>query len=158
MTTNDTVIKACDYSNPEHLEAIATLINAYIQDDMGGGTPLSPPQKLRLIDGLNKHPAAIVLLAQTGGVYTGLLVAFENFSTFTAQPMINIHDLIVLKECRGKGAGRRLMEAVISIAKEKKCSRVTLEVRKDNVPAQYLYKSLGFKETEPGMFYWRKSL
>ncbi|MDR2626840.1 MAG: GNAT family N-acetyltransferase [Dysgonamonadaceae bacterium] len=154
----NTIIKVCNYADARQREALATLIDAYIRDDMGGGTPLSPTGKMHLIDGLSNHPSAIVLLAQTGGLYTGLLVAFENFSTFTARPMINIHDIIVLPEYRGKGIGRRLMEVVIRIAEEKKCSRLTLEVRKDNLPAQHLYQTLGFDEAEPGMFYWRKTI
>jgi ribosomal protein S18 acetylase RimI-like enzyme len=156
MTTVD--IKICDYSNTEHLQAIAALINAYIADEMGGGKPLSKLEQLRLIEGLNNHPKSIVFLAETEGVFVGLLTAFENFSTFTVKPMVNIHDIIVLKEYRGKGIGRQLMNAVIREAENRSCSRVTLEVRKDNANAQNLYKSLGFEETEPSMFYWRKQI
>jgi ribosomal protein S18 acetylase RimI-like enzyme len=151
-------VTACDYSNPEHLEAIASLINAYIGDEMGGGKPLSQVEQLRLVEGLNNQPKSIVLLAETDGVFAGLLTAFENFSTFTVKPMVNIHDIFVLKEYRGKGIGRQLMNALISEAKNRGSSRVTLEVRKDNNNAQALYKSLGFDETDPEMFYWRKYL
>jgi ribosomal protein S18 acetylase RimI-like enzyme len=125
---------------------------------MGGGKPLSKPEQLRLIDGLNEHPKSIVLLARTEGIFTGLLTAFENLSTFTAKPMINIHDVIVLKEYRSQGVGRQLMNAILTEAENRKCSRITLEVRKDNIIAQNLYKSLGFDETNPEMFYWRKNL
>ena len=148
----------CDYTDTDHLEAIGNLLNAYIADDMGGGEPLNPIQKLRLVDGLNQHPTSIVLLAQIDDAFCGLLIAFENFSTFTVSPMINIHDVIVLPEYRGNGVGKYLLESVIRKGKQQKASRVTLEVRKDNVAAQYLYKSLGFDETEPPMHYWRKTL
>jgi ribosomal protein S18 acetylase RimI-like enzyme len=151
-------ITACDYSNPEHLNAIASLINAYIDDEMGGGKPLSQIEQLRLVEGLNNHPKSIVFLAETAGIFAGLLTAFENFSTFTVKPMVNIHDIFVLKEYRGKGVGRQLMNALISEAKNRGSSRVTLEVRKDNNKAQALYKSLEFEETDPEMFYWRKYL
>jgi ribosomal protein S18 acetylase RimI-like enzyme len=158
MTTIETQITLCNYSNQEHLQAITTLIDAYIRDEMGGGKPMSKQEQLRLVDGLNSHPKSIVLLAKTDSVFVGLLTAFENFSTFTAKPMINIHDVIVLKEYRSKGIGRQLMNAVIAEAESRKCSRITLEVRKDNITAQSLYKSLRFDETNPGMFYWRKNL
>jgi ribosomal protein S18 acetylase RimI-like enzyme len=156
MTTVN--ITTCDYSNPEHLKAIASLINIYINDEMGGGEPLSPEEQIRLVEGLRNHPKSIVLLAETEGIFAGLLTAFENFSTFTVKPMVNIHDVIVLKEFRGKGIGRQLMNALISEADKRGSSRVTLEVRKDNFNAQALYQSLGFEETEPEMFYWRKYL
>jgi GNAT superfamily N-acetyltransferase len=158
MITTETIIKHCDYSDTKQLRAVATLIDAYICDDMGGGDPLSPINRLRLVDGLNSHPTSIVLLAETRREYTGLLVAFENFSTFTARPMINIHDIIVLPEYRLQGIGRRLMETLVGLAEEKNCSRISLEVRKDNPAAQHLYRTLGFKEADPEMFYWRKIL
>jgi ribosomal protein S18 acetylase RimI-like enzyme len=151
-------IKLCNYSNPAHLQAVTILIDAYIKDEMGGGKPLSKSEQLRLVDGLNSHPKAIVLLAETNNAFVGLLTAFENFSTFTAKPMINIHDVFILQEYRGKGIGRQLMNAVISEAESRKCTRITLEVRDDNVKAQSLYKSLGFDETDPRLFYWRKNL
>jgi ribosomal protein S18 acetylase RimI-like enzyme len=154
MTTVNITI--CDYAKPGHLNAITSLINAYIADEMGGGKPLSKPEQLLLVEGLNNHPKSIVLLAQIGDVFVGLLTAFENFSTFSAKPMVNIHDVIVLKEYRSKGIGRQLMNAIVNEAEKRKCSRITLEVRKDNVNAQNLYKSLGFEESE--MFYWRKYL
>jgi ribosomal protein S18 acetylase RimI-like enzyme len=151
-------VSACNYSNPEHQQAIVSLINAYIDDEMGGGNPLSEQEQIRLVEGLNNHPKSIVFLAETDGVFVGLLTAFENFSTFTVKPMINIHDVIVLKTYRGKGIGRQLMNALISEAENRGSSRLTLEVRKDNPTAQNLYKSLGFKDTDPSMFYWRKYL
>ncbi|MDR1553636.1 MAG: GNAT family N-acetyltransferase [Prevotellaceae bacterium] len=151
-------ITVCNYSDPAHREAIASLINAYIDDEMGGGVLLSQEEQQRMIDGLSAHPKSIVLLACDADVFVGMLTAFENFSTFTAQPMINIHDVFVLNDWRGKGVGRKLMNAIIAEAGKRKCSRITLEVRKDNVKAQNLYQSLGFDEAGHGMFYWRKYL
>jgi GNAT superfamily N-acetyltransferase len=87
-----------------------------------------------------------------------MLVAFENFSTFTVSPMINIHDVIVLKEYRGKNVGRSLLNAIINMAENRGCSRITLEVREDNRVAQHLYKSMGFDTPVPMMYYWRKNL
>ena len=154
----ETKIIRCDYSDPEHRKAVIALIDAYIQDEMGDGIPLSEQEQTDLVEGLKNHPKALVFLAETQGVFTGLLTAFENFSTFTARPMMNIHDVMVLKEYRKKGIGRSLMNAVIEEAEKRNCSRITLEVRKDNLPAQNLYHDLGFYEPEPGMFYWRKYL
>jgi len=158
MTTVELDIVACDFCEPSHLTAIGGLLNAYIADQMGGGLPLTPLQQLRLVDGLNNHPTAIVLLATLDKEPVGMVVAFENFSTFTVKPMINIHDLIVYPQYRGLGIGRKLMDAVIEKAKQKECSRVTLEVRHDNIKAQTLYVSLDFQEADPPMYYWRKNL
>lgn len=158
MKNIDIEIIKCDFSNADCLDAIGDLMNAYIQDNMGGGNPLSHMEKLRLVDGLNQHPTSIVLLARVSDMFCGLLIAFENFSTFSVKPMINIHDLIVLPELRNSGIGYKLLDSIIEIAEKRGCSRVTLEVRNDNITAQSLYQKKGFKETEPPMFYWRKNL
>ncbi|MBP1640579.1 MAG: GCN5-related N-acetyltransferase [Bacteroidetes bacterium] len=158
MTTTEIEITDCDFCNPDHLSAIGDLLNSYIADPMGGGEPLNKLQQLRLVDGLNNHPTAIVLLALADERPAGMLVAFENFSTFTVKPMVNIHDLIVNPDFRELGIGRKLMEAIEVRAREKGCSRITLEVRHDNVKAQALYVNLDFQEADPPMYYWRKTL
>ncbi|MDR2621462.1 MAG: GNAT family N-acetyltransferase [Dysgonamonadaceae bacterium] len=158
MKNPDITVRECDYANPEDRNAIGKLINAYIADEMGGGAPLASPQQSRLAEALRQHPKSIVLLACIGEIRCGMLVAFENFSTFTVSPMINIHDVIVLKEYRGKNVGRSLLDAIINTAENRGCSRITLEVREDNRVAQHLYKSVGFDTTVPGMYYWRKNL
>jgi ribosomal protein S18 acetylase RimI-like enzyme len=159
MTTQiETKVIPCQYSDPRHVEAVARLINAYIQDAMGGGEVLLDEGQARLIDGLARHPKSIVLLAETNGQFCGLLTAFENFATFAARPMINVHDLIVLQAYRGQGVGRKLLEAVVHEAGKRHCCRITLEVRHDNYVAQQLYQTMGFHDADPALFYWRKPI
>jgi GNAT superfamily N-acetyltransferase len=158
MKNTDITVRKCVYANVDDLNALGELINSYIDDSMGGGERLGKEQQLRLAEALRLHPASIVLLACIGDIRCGLLVAFENFSTFSVRPMINIHDLIVLEKYRGCGIGRSLMNAIIKIAGERLCSRITLEVRKDNLLADRLYKSLGFASPDPAMDYLRKNL
>mgnify|MGYP000961122964 CR=1 FL=1 len=154
MTDPEITVHECSYSDVDDLKNVGRLINAYIEDEMGGGEMLNGIQSLRLV---NEHPKSIVLLAEQNGQCCGLLIAFENIATFTATPMINIHDIIVLKTCRQKGVGKSLMEALFSIAQQRQCSRITLEVREDNKVAQRLYEKMGFGATEPPMLYWRKN-
>jgi ribosomal protein S18 acetylase RimI-like enzyme len=154
----NTKLFTCDYANTAHIKAVASLMNAYISDEMGGGKPLDENEQIRLVKGLEKHPKSVVILAETDGIFSGLLTAFENFATFSACPMINIHDVFVLKKYRGKGIGRKLMQAIAEEAENRGCSRITLEVRDDNINAQKLYLSEGFAETKPNHYYWRKYL
>ncbi|MDR2099195.1 MAG: GNAT family N-acetyltransferase [Campylobacteraceae bacterium] len=151
-------IEHCDYNNPKHTSALKTLLNAYIADEMGGGRVLDEKSSALLIKALASHERAIVLLLSSEGEFTGLLTAFENIATFSAKPMINIHDIVVLKKYRGCGMGRMLMNALIDEAKKRGCARISLEVREDNKIAQNLYKSMDFKDSEPKMLYWRKEL
>ena len=53
-------------------------------------------------------------------------------------------NIAVLPEYRGRGVGRRLMEALMQYAANLGVSYMTLEVRAGNKKAQALYTSLGF--------------
>ncbi|MDD2799029.1 MAG: GNAT family N-acetyltransferase [Bacteroidales bacterium] len=158
MNTQKTIISDFNFELPYHRETMGTLMNGYIADEMGGGDLLSPQQQIELVEGLRNHPKAIAILAETDGKPSGLIVAFENFSTFSVRPMLNIHDVFVVPEFRGLGIGRLLMNAIVDKAKEHKCSRISLEVRHDNTTAQKLYQSIDFHDTEPPMYFWRKYL
>jgi ribosomal protein S18 acetylase RimI-like enzyme len=83
-------------------------------------------------------------LAWLAGRAVGVAVCFTGFSTFTAKPLVNIHDLAVTSGCQGRGVGRRLLEAVEAKALSFGCGKLTLEVREDNTGAQRLYRRLGF--------------
>lgn len=152
----ETIIKELNLNDERHQQIVATLINGYIADEMGGGTLLDAKGQQLLVEGLKSHPKVVAVFAETDGEPSGLIVAFENFSTFSVAPMLNIHDVFVKTEFRGYGIGRQLMNKIIELAKVRNCSRITLEVRHDNTPAQELYKSLDFHDTEPPMFFWRK--
>lgn len=148
----------CDFTNEEHCKQLAALINQYIADPMGGGAPLTPIQQLRLVDGLANHPSSFVLFILSDEQILGLATCFINFSTFSAKQVINIHDLIIDQRYRGKGLGRELIQAIEVIANERKCGKITLEVRADNYTAKKLYYDHGFTEGKSKMYFWRKEL
>lgn len=155
---NIEIIK-CDLYNPEHEKAEIELMRIYMNDKMGDHTPLSDQQNKQLIDGLKKMPTAMILLARYNGQYVGLTNSFVGFSTFAVKKLINIHDVIVHPNYRGLGIGKALIQENIRIAShEMDCAKITLEVRHDNSTAQNLYKSLGFKECDPKMFFWALNL
>ena len=52
----------------------------------------------------------------------------------------------VLPAYRGRGIGRRLLEACIAKAWDQGITRIELEVRADNEPAIALYRALGFEQ------------
>ncbi len=155
MTTE---IIQCDFKNKEHRQMLVELTEAYMADPMGGEEIMKDEIKNQLVNGLSEHPACMVLFALADKHYAGIITSYVNFSTFKAKPYFNVHDIAVKKEFRGMGIGRKLLERVIEIAQERDFCKVTLEVRDDNNNAQHLYNSLGFKECEPKMFFWTKTL
>jgi len=138
-------IVEADLSLAEHQEAVLAMVDAYSRDAMGNGKPLDRDVRTRLIPGLQKHPTTLIFLAFDGVQPIGAAVCFIGFSSFAAKPIINIHDFVVLPTSRGKGIGRRLLEAVEAKARELGCCKLTLEVMDKNHQAVRMYQAAGFE-------------
>ena len=139
-------IVEADLNRTEHQQAVVDMINAYSMDPMGDGEPLPEEIRAALIPGLQQHPTTLIFLAYEGEKAIGIAVCFRGFSTFAARPLINIHDLSVLPDYRGKGVGRRLLEAVEWKARELGCCKLTLEVLENNHKARKIYEAAGFAQ------------
>jgi ribosomal protein S18 acetylase RimI-like enzyme len=149
--------------NPAHAGAFLEMIEAYARDPMEGGRPLPERVRSRLVPALRAHPAHYVLLAYDGDRAVGFSVCILGFSTFEARPLMNIHDIGVLSEYRGRGVGRQLMDRIEDLARKLNCCKLTLEVRRDNLPARGLYRKIGFDQVQVGMppvpmEFWQKML
>lgn len=127
-----------------HQEDVLALTAAYALDPMGNGGPLPPESLERLISGLKNQPTTLILLAYMDGKAVGIATCFRGFSTFYAQPLLNIHDLAVLPKFRGQRIGARLLEAVEHHARQLGCCKVTLEVQEKNHRARQVYQRAGF--------------
>ena len=152
---------------------VVEMISAYYADPMGNGAEYPQERTDALIAGLRAHPKAIILCAvlpdpdepvfgdtheSLFGEAVGMAICFEGFSTFSAKPIVNIHDLYVREEYRRQGVAKALFAAVEEQAKAIGACRVTLEVRQDNEKAQALYRSLGYGAGDTPMEYWGKFL
>ena len=139
-----------DFGNAAHCAGIIEVLDSYAADPVGGGEPLSEDVRERLVPALRDHSTALVLLAIAQERLVGIAVCFQGFSTFRARPLLNIHDLAVLPEWRGRGIGRRLLGAAEDRARQFGCCRLTLEVQDDNGRALALYGSFGFSDLVMG--------
>jgi ribosomal protein S18 acetylase RimI-like enzyme len=151
-------ILLADLANPAHQATIVELLDMYCRDEFGDGQPLSAEARANLIPGLVKHGGARVFLAYAGERPAGVAICLVGFSTFRAKPLINIHDIAVHPDFRGKGIGQALLAAVEEHAREHGCGKVTLEVRSDNHRAMAAYRRAGFESTEPETWFWAKKL
>lgn len=143
---NDIDIRPADFTDPVHREGILDVIDSYARDPVGGGQPLPADVRQRLVPALAEHPTALVLLAFAAGRAVGAAVCFFGVSTFQARPLLNIHDLAIVPEFRGKGVGHALLAAVEEAARRRGCCKLTLEVQDDNRRARSLYARFGFND------------
>lgn len=153
-------ITEADYNNPAHIFHIISLINEYRCDTMGGNIgKLSETDEEKLITCFKNHPSSLVYFVfYEKVIIVGMAVCFIGFSTFKAQYLLNIHDIIVYKEFRDNGAGTFLLEKISEDAKCKGYCKLTLEVRMDNQMAKKLYTKSGFKPCDDPMEFWIKGL
>jgi GNAT superfamily N-acetyltransferase len=152
-------IQQAEYANPEHAAAIVSLLDAYARDPMGGGHPLSDFARAHLVSALAARPQAFSVLA-FGSIAgdqplqpIGLVNCFEGFSTFACQPLVNVHDVVVLPAYRGRQVAEKMLDLVTEIARERGACKLTLEVLQGNRAAVKLYERVGFShyQLDPAM-------
>ncbi len=152
-----------DLSQPRHAAALIDLLDAYARDPVGGGQPLAETTRRHLAAELCRRQDAVSFLAFAGELPVGLINCFEGFSTFSCQPLLNIHDVVVLDGYRGQGIARQLLQRVEAHARTLGCCKLTLEVLEGNHKAQAVYRRAGFAgyELDPLMgraLFWEKKL
>lgn len=162
-TVLDLAITCADFADPADAAALVEVLDAYARDPMGGGEPLSDDVRARLGPALAEVPGAFAFLARLDGEAVGLATCFMGFSTFVAQSLVNIHDVSVVPQHRGKGIARALFAAIEDEARQRGACKVTLEVLSGNHRAKELYASLGYGDyqldPEAGhALFWQKRL
>lgn len=159
----DTEVLVADYANLAHATDITELLNLYAQDPMGGGTPLSEHVQKNLVSELAKLPNAFSVLCYVDGTAAGLVNCFIGFSTFKCKPLVNVHDVVVAKQFRGRGLSQRLLGEVQRVAMERGCCKLTLEVLDGNERAKKAYLSFGFEAVQldsakAKALFWQKAI
>ena len=147
-----------DLQNELHCTQLIKLLNDYMSDPMGNNAPMDEGLAPKIIAGLQAYQSYRGLFVLYGDQCAGLANCNQNFSSFKAKPILNIHDFIVAPEFRNIGAGRFLMNGILNYASQNGYCRLNLEVREDNHAAKSLYQKLGFSECEPRMHFWEKNL
>jgi ribosomal protein S18 acetylase RimI-like enzyme len=148
-----------DYGNPVHAAAVVSMLDAYASDPMGGGEPLIAYARMNLVSSLAARPQAFSVLAfsnvDTGGagMAVGLVNCIEGFSTFACRPLVNVHDVVVLQEYRGRRIAEMMLQLVEEIAVGRGACKLTLEVLHGNAGAMKLYQRIGFSnyQLDPAM-------
>jgi ribosomal protein S18 acetylase RimI-like enzyme len=92
---------------------------------------------------------AIILVAEQGGAVVGYVYAGMEGNDWMALrgPAGAIYDIVVDPECRGRGAGRRLLDAALGELAARGAPRVVLSTATPNETAQRLFAGAGFRST-----------
>ncbi|TJY44174.1 GNAT family N-acetyltransferase [Cohnella pontilimi] len=139
MTNDIEVIRA----GFEHMELAAPLFDRYRQfygqsSDITGARAFLE-ERLR-------HEQSVICLAldQASGKGAGFMQLYPTFSSVSMRHTWILNDLFVLPEFRGRGVGRKLLEAARKHAIDTGAKGLSLSTAVDNVTAQKLYESFGF--------------
>ncbi|MGK2926654.1 MAG: N-acetyltransferase family protein [Lysobacterales bacterium] len=98
--------------------------------------------------GFDDPPCFEAMLAFDGEEAAGLAVFFYEFSTWRGQRGVYVQDLYVSPVTRGRGLGRKLIEAVRQRAAEQGAHYVKLTVHDRNPAALAFYHAMGFQSCE----------
>ena len=103
-------------------------------------------QQLRGLRAILDNPAlGKLFVLRVNGKVAGMANALITISTAEGGPVLLLEDVIVSREHRGGGLGRRLVEHVLGWAHEQGMTRVTLLADCDNHAALDFYHKLGFE-------------
>jgi ribosomal-protein-alanine N-acetyltransferase len=85
--------------------------------------------------------SAVVLVAARGRELAGAAVLFFRSGNRVAR----LYSIATAASARGEGIGARLLDACERVARRRRCDRVRLEVRQDNLAARRLYEGHGYR-------------
>ncbi len=105
--------------------------------------------------GFGNSPKFGALLAERNGEIVGYLSYTWNYSIWNGVDYMNLDDLFVTSEQRGKNVGLQLMQHAQNLCKGNAVGLMRWEVQKDNVSAIKFYNRLGAKMAEKGIFRWK---
>lgn len=89
-------------------------------------------------------------VAKQDGKIVGFAGFMRNFSE------VEIMNIVVRKNCRGKGIGKMLLQKIIEIAQNNGIQEIFLEVNENNKIARQLYQDAGFAEVGKRKNYYKQ--
>ena len=143
-------IREIDRASKKDITMLSELFQEYAAE-------VKPDMSASIAYELSELPYFRGFMAFDEGQPVAFCVYYETYSTYRSMNVWNIHDVMVSKSARGLGAGRKLLECVLSKAKNSNVAKVTLEIEVGNKIAKNLYESLGFQDftvKAPGERHW----
>lgn len=130
----------------KHLPLLVPLFDAYRQFYRQAPNVAAAENFLhqRLVDG----DSVIFLALGESGSPLGFVQLYPSFSSVSMKRIWILNDLFVIPEGRKQGVAEGLMKRSEQLAKETQAKELVLETARDNLPAQALYRKLGWKQEQ----------
>ena len=139
---NDILIRRAKESDlPVIQKLLEDLIDA-MDDTEGIDTGIALKNCERLLNDAGSH----FLVAAREGTPVGFINFAVRQTVLHQSPSALIDELVVAEEYRGKGVGRRLVQAAIEKCRQLGCCEVEVSTEKTNLKAREFYKQGGFEE------------
>ncbi len=100
-----------------------------------------------------RHESTILLARDEGGRAVGLCQLYPSWSSVSMAPIVILNDLYVERSARRGGVGAGLLRAAARWARGQGAIRLSLCTAVDNLPAQALYESLGWRRDREFLTY-----
>jgi ribosomal protein S18 acetylase RimI-like enzyme len=132
----------------DDIEALIPLYSGFMLHERV--TPPAPAELRRRLERLLASETDEVLIARDGaGTAVGYLQQRFYLSVWRPDRDAYIEDAFVAEPLRGRGGGRRLVEAALERARARGAARISLDTNERNLTARRLYEALGFQNLNP---------
>jgi GNAT superfamily N-acetyltransferase len=136
----------CKKADAQDVDMIAPLFDRYRQfygqsSDLAGAREFI---KARLSE--NESHIFLAHTDSAKSIGSGFVQLYPSFSSVSMKRLWILNDLFVSDEFRGKGVAKALMQQAENFARETGAKGLTLKTAIDNLEAQNLYISMGWKQ------------
>jgi GNAT superfamily N-acetyltransferase len=127
-------------------EDLPSILGLYSELGMDNGEVLSLGRAKEIYDRLQSYPDYKLYIALKDGIPAGAfaLLIMDNLGHLGASSGI-VEDVVVRKDVRGQGIGKKMMEFAMQKCRTKGCYKLTLSSNLKRIDAHKFYESLGYQ-------------
>ncbi len=128
-------------------EDLPSVLALYAQLGMDDGEVLPLDKAERIYDRMQAYPDYKLYVALKQGLPVGVfaLLIMDNLGHQGASSGV-VEDVVVHKDLRGQGIGKRMMDYAVRKCRERGCYKVSLSSNLRREEAHQFYEALGYKQ------------